>query len=422
MPHSLRGSVERRDILRWCSTLGLSMLLPAMSHRQARARGDERPRALITIWLAGGPSQLETWDPHPGTKIGGETKAIPTTVSGLSIAEHFPRMAEQVGHLNVIRSLVSKEGDHERGTYMVKTGYRPDPTLIHPSAGAIFAHELPNRTLQIPDHVSLNPSQWPARGGFLGDQFDAFKVFDPRSGLMNVRQRVGEDRQERRVKGLSVVERTFRRNRRLQASQTLHQETVQRALEMMGSEQLRAFDIEKEPEEVRLKYGNSAFGMGCLVARRLVEEGVRSIEVSLDGFDSHVNNFETHKARASDLDPALAALIADLVERDLLQSTVVLCIGEFGRTPTINPAAGRDHWPSGFSCLVGGGGLRKGLVIGGTDPEGTKAEPSDPIEVPDLYATIFESLGVDFAREVITPVGRPMALCSGAPVERLLET
>ncbi|MCY2968441.1 MAG: DUF1501 domain-containing protein, partial [Planctomycetota bacterium] len=263
----------RRDVLTLASSLGLSFLLPALGPKLARARGEERPKSLITIWLAGGPSQLESWDPHPGTRIGGDTEAIDTRLPGLRIAEWFPRMAEEIHHLNVIRSMVSKEGDHERGTYMVKTGYRPDPTLVHPSIGAILAHELPNPQLQIPLHISLNPSQWPGRGGFLGDQFDAFKVFDPKSGLANVNRRVDDARQTRRTKGLEIVEQSFRRGRRLQADGTLHQDTVQRALDMMGSEQLAAFQVDKEPEEVREAYGKTQFGMGCLVARRLLEEG-----------------------------------------------------------------------------------------------------------------------------------------------------
>ncbi|RPI84771.1 MAG: DUF1501 domain-containing protein, partial [Planctomycetaceae bacterium] len=407
-----RRSVSRRDVLSLASSLGLSFLLPALGPTQARARGEERPRSLITVWLAGGPSQLETWDPHPGTTIGGDTGAIDTRIEGLRIADWYPRMAEEIHHLNVIRSMVSKEGDHERGTYLVKTGYRPDPTLVHPSVGAILAHQLPNSKVQIPLHISLLPSQWPARGGFLGDQFDAFKVFDPQSGLANVTRRVEDPRQDRRTRGLEVVEQAFRRGRRPQSDATLHQDTVRRALDMMGSEQLSAFQVEREPEAVRAAYGRTAFGTGCLVARRLLEEGVRAIEVSLDGFDSHANNHEIQKARAQSLDPALAALVHDLVERDLFDSTILLCIGEFGRTPSINGLAGRDHWPTGFSCLVGGGGLQRGLVIGATDPTGERKEPADPIEVPDLYATILESLGVDYAREVITPVGRPMALCA----------
>jgi len=413
-------AVSRREVLAWAGAWGVSWGGTLLAPRHARARGSERPTSLLTIWLAGGPSQLETWDPHPGSAVGGDTKGIATRLEGVQIAEFYPQLAEQLAHLNVLRSLVSKEGDHERGTYLLKTGYRPDPTLVHPAVGAIVAHELPNTDVRIPLHVSLNPRGWPARGGYLGDQLDAFKVFDPRGGLTNVKAAVDATRQERRVAGLQVLEQGFRRGRQRAPQPALHAETIRRALEMMDSEQLAAFEIEGEPEAVRKAYGESSFGRGCLAARRLLERGVRAIEVTLDGFDSHVNNHETHKARGAELDPALATLVQELVERDLLQSTVLLVIGEFGRTPRINPAGGRDHWPGGFSCLVGGGGLQRGRVLGATDPTGERTEPERPIEVGNLYATILETLGIDFTREHLTPIGRPMAYSQGAPIEELL--
>lgn len=412
---------SRRDVLQLAAGLGVSFFLPGLYGRAAEARGTERPSSLITLWLGGGPSQLETWDPHPGTRIGGDTGSIGTKVPGLAIADLYPRMAEQIHEMTVIRSMISKEGDHERGTYLFKTGYRPDPTLIHPSIGAILTHELPAEGVEIPRHFSIVSSQWPARGGFLGDDFDAFKIADPRSKLQNMTARVESPRQERRLKSLDVVESAFRKGRKLQAEGTLHRETIQNALKMMTSEQLKAFQVAEEPAERRAAYGETPFGIGCLVARRLVEVGVRAIEVNLEGFDTHAKNYEGHKTNAAILDPAFAALIQDLKERDLLQSTVVLCIGEFGRTPDINPLGGRDHWPSGFSCVVGGGAFRKGLVIGETDPTGEKKEPADPVEVHDLYATILNQMGVDYAREVTTPIGRPMALCQGKPIEKLLE-
>ena len=412
--------VSRRDVLRLAAGLGLSFLLPGLDSRAAQSRGPERPKSLITLWMGGGPSQLETFDPHSGTKIGGETKAIDTQLPGLEIAHLLPRTAEQVHEMCVIRSMVSKEGDHERGSYLLKTGYRPDPTLIHPSIGAIVAHELPALGVEIPQFISILNSQWRSRGGFLGDDYDPFKLLDPRQNLQNMKAKVETVRQDRRLKDLDVVERTFRNRRRIQSDATLHQETVRRALTMMTSEQLKAFEVETEPAEVRAAYGDTPFGVGCLIARRLVEVGVRSIEVNLDGFDTHTKNFSGHETQTKILDPAFAALIHDLRQRDLFDSTVVLWMGEFGRTPTINPLAGRDHWPTGFSCVVGGGGFRSGLVIGETDPEGKKTAPIDPIEVHDLYATILKTLGVEYNKEVTTPIGRPMALCKGKPIDRLL--
>jgi uncharacterized protein (DUF1501 family) len=419
----------RRDLLKAAFASGLSFTLPGLDLRAAERRGDERQKSLIVVWLGGGASQLETWDPHPGTAIGGPTKSIKTKVAGLEIADLYPRVAEQIHELNVIRSLVSKEGDHERGTYMLKTGYRPDPTLIHPSLGAIACHELPNEKIEIPSHISLLGSQWPARGGFLGEMFDAFKIYDPGSGIRNLKARVGDDRQQQRLKALDIVSKSFQAGRRVQVENTLHQLTVERALRMMTSEQLKAFELDQEPAAIREAYGDSRFGRGCLTARRLVETGVRAIEVTLMGWDTHANNFEGHKTQAKELDPALAALIHDLQQRDLLASTVVLCLSEFGRTPRINPLDGRDHWPKGFSCLVGGGGLRSGVVIGETDTQpqseqdavkSASKSPHDPIEVPDLFATVLRQLGVEFDKEMLTPVGRPMKLSSGKPIERLI--
>jgi hypothetical protein len=421
-------NLARRDLLKSAIASGVSFALPGLELRAAEKRGNERQKSLIVLWLAGGASQLETWDPHPGTLIGGETKSIKTKTPGLEIADMYPRVAEQIHELNVIRSLVSKEGDHERGTYMLKTGYRPDPTLIHPSLGAIACHELPDEKLEIPAHISLLGSQWPARGGFLGEIFDAFKIYDPSHGIRNLKPRVGDFRQEQRLKGLDAVSKAFQAGRRIQVENTLHQLTVERALRMMTSEQLKAFEIDQEPQAVRDAYGDTQFGHGCLAARRLIETGVRAVEVTLQGWDTHANNFEGHKTQAKELDPALAALIHDLQQRDLLASTVVLCIGEFGRTPKINPLGGRDHWPKGFSCLVGGGGLRSGVVIGETntepqsqqDAEKSTKGPHDPIEVPDLFATVLRQLGVEFDKEVLTPIGRPMKFCSGKPIERLM--
>ena len=419
---------SRREFIRLASGVGLSFLLPGIDVKAANKRGSERPKSMITLWLSGGPSQLETWDAHPDTSAGGPTKAIKTKLPGLQFADHYPQTAEVIDSMSVIRSLVSKEGDHERGTYYLKTGYRPVPALKHPSIGAILTHQLSDSHIEIPQHISLCNSQWPSRGGFLGAEYDAFKVFAPGENLANMRVSFGKDRkkhpendrQKRRLANLDVLSRSFRQGRRAQTERTLHQETIARALKMMRSEQLQAFEIKDEPVSKRKAYGDTSFGKGCLIARRLVEQGVRAVEVTLNGFDSHTNNFNAHRENGEILDPAFATLITDLKERDLLDSTVVLCIGEFGRTPNINTLDGRDHWPSGFSCVLGGGGLKSGIVIGETDPEGAKKKPNDPIQIQDLYATIFKTMNVDFQKEIISPIGRPMKFSEGTPISRLL--
>ena len=303
---------------------------------------------------------------------------------------------------------------------MLHTGYRPEPTLVHPSIGSIAIHERPNELVEIPQFVSLGDANFPPRGGFLGDRYDAYRIFKPGEQGQNLKALVDQPRQDRRLSNLELVSRSFLRGRKTKVDQTLHQHTVDAALRMMTSEQLKAFSVESEPAGLRDAYGDNPFGKGCLVARRLIEVGVRSIEVAMQGFDTHAKNHEGQAARARTLDPALATLLKDLADRDLLQSTIVLVTGEFGRTPNINPLGGRDHWPTGFSCLLGGGGIPGGLLIGETDPEGLKAQPKDPIEVADLYATILDRLGVDYAKEVITPIGRPMKFCAGRPIDRLI--
>jgi uncharacterized protein (DUF1501 family) len=425
--HPHRGRLDeslispgRRDFLRLAGLAGLGWLTPIGHLLAARAeRAKEPARSIILVWLAGGPSQLETFDPHPGTMIAGGTRAIPTVVRGVQLAEGFARLAEVMPSVSLVRSLVSKEGDHERGTYYVKTGYRPDPTVVHPALGAICCHELPEGGTSIPRHVSILPSPWPGRGGFLGGEYDAFQVDDPAAKLPDVVAPVAADRDARRVGDLDVVERAFAKGRLARAEATLHRDTVRRARAMMASEQLRAFDLADEPARLRGDYGETPFGRACLAARRLTEVGVRCVEVTLGGWDSHVNNHEVHRKLVAALDPALAALIRDLRDRDALDRTVVVCAGEFGRTPKVNTLGGRDHWPNGFSLAIAGGGLRGGQVVGATDPEGIKG-PSDPCSIADVHATILTAVGLDPARENVSPVGRPIRLSEGRPIGALL--
>jgi Protein of unknown function (DUF1501) len=417
---------NRRDFLKLTPVFGLSFMfplaLPSLDPRTAFQRGPMRPKSLLILWLSGGPSQLETWDPHPGTPIGGPTESIDTTIPGVKIAEHFPQLAEQLHHLSLIRSLVSKEGDHDRATYAVRTGYRPDQTLRHPFVGAIVAKELPNPDLEIPAVIALgyHHEHDRPRGGYLGADYDAFEVREPGWHDGNAATLMARDRQQRRLANLDVVSRAFRKNRQPVVDRTMHQQTVDAAVRMMTSDQQQAFVIDDEPQAIRTAYGDSNFGRGCLVARRLIEQGVRAIEVTHENYDSHSNNFETHRKNAEVLDVGFAALIYDLHERELLDSTVVLCIGEFGRTPKINASDGRDHWPSGFSCVVGGGGLQGGQVIGATDPTGERKEPAEPVQIADLYATILQALGIDSTHQVATPIGRPIRYSSGTPISQLL--
>lgn len=380
-------------------------------------------RALILLWMAGGPSQLETFDPHPGKAIAGGTRAIDTALPGVQLAAGFERLAEQMPLVTLVRNVFSKEGDHERGTVALKTGYPPETTLVHPTIGAICCHETEQADgarIDIPRYISILPDRFPSRGGFLGNQYDAFKTYDPQYKVPDVGQRVPDARFEQRLRDVAVVEQAFSQGRATQATATLHRELAARARRMMTSEQLRAFDVTQEPAERLAAYGDTPFGRGCLAARRLVETGVRCVEVTLGGWDSHVNNHETQQANAAELDPAIAALLADLRDRNLLDSTIVMCCGEFGRTPKINRLGGRDHWPAGFSMLLAGGRLPRGHVRGATDPDGGKLTPENSTAVADLHATVLTALGIDAARELISPIGRPIKLSEGQPLAELL--
>jgi hypothetical protein len=420
LPHESLHWPHRRNFLRLAGLAGLSWLTPVSHLLAQKAEQTHEPaQSIILLWLAGGPSQLETFDPHPGTMIAGGTRAVPTAVKGIQLAEGFERLAEVMDSVSLVRSLASKEGDHERGTYYMKTGYRPDPTVEHPSIGAIVCHELPAGQTAIPRHISILPSQWPSRGGFLGAEFDAFKTSDPAQKLPDLTSFVSPSRDAERVRDLDVVERAFARGRQKRIDATQHRATIDRARTMMTSAQLAAFEISQEPQKLQREYGNTPFGRSCLAARRLIEVGVRCVEVTLDGWDSHANNHSIHRERLGILDPAFSALIRDLKNRNLLKKTVVICAGEFGRTPRINPAAGRDHWPNGYSLAIAGGGIRGGYAHGQTDPEGIK-DPTDRVSIADVHATVLAALGLDGLKENITPQKRPIKLSQGRPIEALL--
>jgi hypothetical protein len=396
------------------------------------ARGAEvkssssKPRSMILLWMQGGPSQLETFDPHPGTLIGGDTKAIETSLAGVSIADTLPRTAEIMHRATLVRSMVSKEGDHERATYNMKTGWRPDPTLVHPAIGAVLCHQTQSN-IEIPRHISILAGQWSSRGGYLGSTFDAFRLGDPKDPLPNLKSYVAQEVFQRRVSDLEQIEAKFRRGRikDLDDNKTLQAISTQRARTMMASEQIQAFEIDRESQGVRDLFGDTPFGRGCLAAVRLIEQGVTCVEVELSGWDSHVENHSLQAGRCSILDAALHGLVSLLIERDLFDSTAIMCGGEFGRTPKINVADGRDHWPTGFSTILFGGPFRRGYVHGettsekiddGKDPlDGVK----DPVRVEDLHATLLHGFGIDFSEEMLTPIGRPLARSQGSIVSSL---
>lgn len=386
-------------------------------------------KALILLWLQGGPSQLETFDPHPNSPIGGSTVAVNTSLRDLQIANTLEQTSEVMHLATLVRSMVSKEGDHERATYNMKTGWRPDPTLVHPSIGSVLCHKS-NNDVEIPRHVSILSGQWPARGGYLGSQYDAFQLGDPKNPLPNLRSPVAENQFKQRINDLDLLEKSFRKGRikNLESDKTLHAISTDRAVKMMSSEQIQAFEVDRESTSLRASFGDTPFGRACLAAVRLIEQGVTCVEVELSGWDSHIENHSLQSSRCAILDPALASLIRLLKERGLLESTVVVCGGEFGRTPKINVADGRDHWPNGFSTAIFGGPFRRGYVHGKTTHEllENRNDPlagvEAPVKIEDLHATILHGFGIDPSAESITPIGRPLAFSQGSIIKDLLNS
>jgi hypothetical protein len=402
----------------------------AISSSAKHRVNESRPKNLIFLWLQGGPSQLETFDPHPGKKIGGSIQGVETSIKGVQISDLLPQTAEVMHLATLVRSMTSKEGDHERATYTMKTGWRPDPTLIHPAIGSVLCHQTEGN-IEIPRHISILASQWPARGGYMGPHLDAFQIGDPNAPIANLKSPVEAARRDRRLSNLqSIAEAEFRRGRlkNLDAERTQQITATQRALKMMDSAQIEAFEISKEPDSVVKQFGDSSFGRGCLAAVRLVQQGVTCVEVELNGWDTHANNHGFHQSQCKILDAGLYGLVTELERRDMLRDTIVVCGGEFGRTPTINIAEGRDHWPTGFSTAIFGGPFRRGFVHGETSPEEptTGEDPlkriTDPVTIEDLHATILDSFGIDFSQELQTPVGRPLALSQGTVQKAWFQT
>jgi len=401
----------------------------ALANSKDNTKPSCRPKSMIVLWMQGGPSQLETFDPHPNGAIGGSTVAVNTSLKDLQIANTLSQTAEVMHLGTLVRSMVSKEGDHERATYNMKTGWRPDPTLIHPAIGSVLCHQSV-QNIEIPRHVSILSGQWPSRGGYLGSQYDAFQLGDPKNPLPNLKSPIPASQFDQRVSDLEILEKGFRKGRlkNLETDKTLHTISTQRAIKMMSSEQIQAFEIDREPASIRDPFGDTPFGRGCLAAVRLIEQGVTCVEIELSGWDTHIENHSLQAGQCAILDPALASLIRLLEARDLLDSTVVLCSGEFGRTPQINVADGRDHWPIGFSSAIFGGPFRRGYVHGQTthEPIPDGQDPitgvSKSVKIEDLHATILHSFGIDPALESITPIGRPLAVSQGSIVKELFDS
>jgi len=388
-----------------------------MSLQAAELR--KQGKSMILLWMGGGPSQFETFDPKPDHANGGETKAISTSVPGIQIAQGWDKTAAVMDELAIIRSMTNKEGSHPRATYQMHTGYIPSGSVKHPSLAASIAKEISNPEFDLPAVVSVGPTQG---AGFLGVQYEPFMVQDPSRMPLNVATTVPTNRYGRRLGLLDKLEDEFA-DRGGDVVVKNHRDLYGKTSKMVLSSDLKAFDISDEPESLKNQYGDSNFGRGCMLARRLVEAGTTFVEVSSRGqggnWDTHADLYERVGNLSASIDPATAGLITDLKDRGLLENTLVVWMGEFGRTPKINPRGGRDHYPRVFNAAMAGGGIKGGQVIGSSTADGT-AVAEDPVTANDLFCTICQSLDVDPRKENMSPLGRPMKIVDGgAPVEKL---
>ena len=402
-------------------------------------------RRLIVLWMAGGPSQMDTFDLKVGHANGGEFKEIETSVPGVRISEHLPRLASLTHHMAIVRSLQTKEGDHGRGTYLVRTGQRPGQPVRYPSLPAVLAKELSPNDPMVPDYVSILPASFinpmAFGSGFLGPKHQPLTVGgwaapNPQPGVaadpetpVDLRvdnllpsSLVTEERVARRREFWEMLQQSYGAASRPGAPRA-HDTMYRKAMKLSDSELNEAFDLTKEPTEIRSKYGNGAFGQGCLMARRLVERGVPVVEVSLGagglGWDTHLDNFKNVKTLSAQLDAGWSQLMMDLDDGGLLSTTTILWIGEFGRTPQINPQAGRDHFPNAWSCVLAGGNVAGGQAFGKTSDDGMEVADA-PVTIQEVLATVSRSVGIDPATENTSELGRPIKIAEAEPIKSLL--
>ena len=422
--------VSRRDFLHagTLSALGLSLsdLFRLKTNAADTAAAKTGATSCILIWLDGGPSHLDTFDPKPDApaEVRSPFKAIPTSVAGVQICEHLPLTAAVMREVALIRSLTHELGNHDTGARFMLTGHRPGPALDYPSLGSLVAHTH-GFTGAMPPYVavpndSTGGTSSAARAGYLPGSFSAFNVGNDPAKVrdLHLPEGVSFERCERRRDMLRKVDAFSRSVEEGPATRDRDAFYEQAYRLLVSPDAKAAFDFSRETPAARERYGHARVGTGCLLARRLVEAGSRFVTVVDTGWDTHQQIFRElpdsrfpGSGKLPSLDRAYAALLTDLRERGLLDSTLVVLMGEFGRTPKLNALGGRDHWPrAGFACLAGGG-VKGGQVIGATDAFG-EVPVDRPISPPDLAFSILKLLGVDPARELVGPGGRPLRILS----------
>jgi hypothetical protein len=392
---------------------------------------------------------MDTFDLKPGHANGGPYKEIATSVPGIKLSEHLPKIARHMHDMVLIRSMRTKEADHGRATYQMRTGYLPGGPVHYPTLGSLYSKELEQPGAALPGFVSIAPFRFfsPAayNPGFLGPRYAPLVVGENQQSLIPIPGRqsndqdslkvqnitrpagVSSEREAARIELLREMHEDFLHKRSALPSES-HRSAYQRAVTLMHSRATKAFDLDEEPAKLRDAYGRNLFGQGCLLARRLVEQGVPFVEVTLSnvanltlGWDTHINNFENVQKLSEVLDSAWATLMHDLKQRGMLETTLLVWMGEFGRTPKINDNRGRDHWANSWTTVLAGGGIKSGQVLGKTSDDGMEVTDR-PIGVQDFLATVAVALGLDIKKQNSSNVGRPIRIADPAakPIQEVL--
>ena len=376
-----------------------------------------RARNVIYLYMDGGMSHVDTWDPKKG-EVAGPTKTISSSAVGVQLGEYLPRTAKRMHAGCLVRSLTSTQGAHEQGNYFMHTSYQLRGTINHPSLGAWLAHFRGAGNPELPASVYIgNASRHPGAGFFEPDLAPLF-VNNPENGLRDIepQKELSREVQRARMQLAAALDSGFTRSFPGQRNVAAHTGAYEGAYRMMASKDVAAFDLSQEKPSLREDYGKDPFGQGCLLARRLVESGVRFVEVSLHGWDTHSNNFTATPELCEKLDRGLSTLLLDLEARGLLGQTLVVVATEFGRSPKINQALGRDHYPKAFSAALFGGGVKGGFVHGATDETGSEVT-GEETSIPDFNATIGYALGLPIEEVVLSPSGRPFRVADkGKPL------
>ena len=382
----------------------------------AQAADQPRAKSCVLLWMSGGPSHLDTFDlkPEAPANIRGEFQPIDTSVAGIQISEHFPKFADQMQHAAVLRGMSTVESDHQLATYHMHTGYQKRAGgVAFPSLGSIVSRELARGDFPLPNFVCIgNGPRHATRSGFFGPDHQPLDVMNPDRGTDFLEPLTGRGQFERQFDLLRRFNASFEEAYRADAARA-HASALDRAVRLMNAEQKRAFDLTLEDDTDRDRYGRSSFGQGCLMARRLIETGVRFVEVMSGdgvGWDTHQGNFPRTKALSLEADLGMASLIKDLDERGLLDSTLIIWMGEFGRSPQTTSGGGRNHWARAWSSVLAGGGIRGGQVVGRTNRDAAEVVER-PVSVTDFLGTVCTILGIDYKRQnKATGVERPIPI------------